>query len=130
MPYAMVRKVTAVWTATSATASETTGIFTVKKGDRVWGASANPVRAASVGAVGTVSLGDGDGVAGYIGTFTPTAAANALGTFIAGAGTFLDASGGKIYAADDTIDVDFIYTSGGVILPRIKFTIYIGRETN
>jgi hypothetical protein len=89
-----------------------------------------PQTNASVGAVGTVSLGDTAGVANYIAIFTPTLAASPVGTYIAGAASNLANSGGKLYTAADTVKVDFIYTSGGVIKPVIKFHIAVTRETN
>jgi hypothetical protein len=130
MGYAATRMVHINWSPAVATTSETTAVFSVRPGDRILWCSAMPMISASVGAVGTVSLGDGNGVASLIGVFTPTQAASPLGTLIGGAGAYLANSGGKLYTVADTIDVDFIYTSGGVIKPVIKFHIAVTRESN
>jgi len=128
MPFVNVMSRTQLFTPAVVTTDETRALFNVHKGDRVLWASAIVQVAASVGQVGTMSLGDGDGVAGYIAAFTPTAASAGVGVPIVGAGTFLAFSGGKLYTVDDTIDVVFDYTSGGVINPRVRFTIALVRE--
>ena len=130
MGYALTRMVHCLWSPASVTTSETVAIFTVRAGDRILWCSAMPLVSASVGAVGTVSLGDTAGVANYIAVFTPTQAASPIGTLIAGAASNLANSGGKLYTAADTLKVDFIYTSGGVIKPVVKFHIAVTRESN
>jgi hypothetical protein len=128
MPYQVIQPRSAIFTPVSATTDETAQLFGVSKGTRVIWASARVQAVASVGQVGTVSLGDGTAVAGYIGAFTPTLAANPVGTLIPGVGALLANSGGTLYIVDDTVDVTFDYTSGGVLFPKVRFTIGVVRE--
>jgi hypothetical protein len=128
MARAQIQIRTKTWTPASATTDETAALFSVKKGERVLWASALPLVAATAGQVGTVSLGDGTAVAGYIAAFTVTQAASPVNTPIGGSGTMLAPSGGKLYTADDTVDVTFDYTSGGAIFPIVRFTIAVVRE--
>jgi len=128
MAFINVMSRTMLFTPAVVTTDETKALFNVHKGDRVLWASAIVQVAASVGQVGTMSLGDGTDVAGFIAAFTPTAASAGVGVPINGAGALLATSGGKLYTVDDTVDVVFDYTSGGVILPRVRFIIAIVRE--
>lgn len=116
------------WTAVSATADETTALFNVKKGERVLWASAIPLVSTTAASVGTVALGDGTSTAGYLAAFTPTQAANPVGTAVSTQGALLASSGGKLYTVDDTVDVLWDYTSGGSAIPSVKFTIATVRE--
>ena len=126
--YLVIQPRSASFTPAVATTDETRQLFAVKKGTRVLYASAYIQAVASVGQVGTMSLGDGTAVAGYIAAFTPTLALNPVGTLIPGTGTLLATSGGTLYIVDDTVDVTFDYTSGGVLFPAARFTISVVRE--
>lgn len=128
MATAQIRYKSKLWAPASATGTETAALFNIKKGERVLWASCLPEVSASVGSVGTVSLGDGTSVQGFVANFTPTQAANPIGTLLPGAGALLNQSGGKLYTVDDTVDVTFTYTSGGVIVPVIRFIIAVVRE--
>jgi len=128
MSYLVLQPRSAVFIPAVATTDETRQLFSVGKGTRVLYASARVQAVASVGQVGTMSLGDGTAVAGYIGAFTPTAALNPVGTLIPGVGALLATSGGTLYIVDDTVDVTFDYTSGGVLFPAVRFTITVTRE--
>lgn len=128
MARAQIQIRTKLWSPASATTDETAALFNIKKGERVLWASAMPLVSATAGQVGTVSLGDGTSVAGYIAAFTVTQAASPVNTPISGAGALLNPSGGKLYTVDDTVDATFDYTSGGAITPVVRFTIAVVRE--
>lgn len=129
MATAQIRTRTKLWSpSTGATTTVTDAVFQVKRGERVLWASFNILVCASVGAVGTVSLGDGTSTQGFIANFTPTAASAGLNTPTAGSGALFNPSGGKLYSTDDTVDAVFTYTSGGVIVPVIRFVIATVRE--
>jgi hypothetical protein len=123
MPTQAIRIHTRTWTPASATTDETVAFFSIAKGQRVLWASATPLVMASVGQVGTITLGDVTDPDGFIVAFTPTAALMTLGTPLGGGGAYLANSGGKLYTAATTIDVVWDYTSGGVIFPVVRFRI-------
>jgi hypothetical protein len=128
MAQQQIRLRTKLWKPSTPAVDATDVVFSIKAGERVVWASAMPVTAASAGAVGTVSLGDGAGVASYVAAITPTVAVQAMGTIIPGVGAYFDNSGGKLYAADDTIDATWDYTSGTTTLVAVRFTIGVVKE--
>jgi hypothetical protein len=107
-----------VWTPVDIDADETTPLFNVAAGEAVIAAYYLVLTAAAASTAMTVGLGDGDGTTSYIAAFDPETATSA-----AGAGAYLAASGGKLYAADDTIDVIYAQTTEGAVAPKVRFTI-------
>lgn len=107
-----------IFQAAAVGADETTPLFHVKAGEAVIAAYYMVLTAAAASSAITIALGDGDGTDSYIGAFDPETA-----TIAAGAGAYLAASGGKLYAADDTIDVVYDQTTPGATNPKVRFTI-------
>lgn len=98
--------------------TETKAIFNVAAGVAVIGAYYQVMTASAASSAVTMTLGDGDDVDGYIAAIDPETA-----TLGAGAGAYLAADGGKLYAADDTVDVVYTVTTAGATNPKVKFTI-------
>jgi hypothetical protein len=103
--------------------NETKALFSVKKGERVLWATALPEIKAAASTDTSMTLGDGDDADGLI-------TAIDLETMTAGtpishtnAGAYLAYSGGKIYTADDTIDVVYAGTTYGATNPSVTFMI-------
>jgi hypothetical protein len=107
-------------------ANETKALFAVNAGERVIWASARVQIAAAAATDTTVTLGDGASAAGYIAAIDLEA--TAAGTLVGGAGALLASSGGKLYTADDTVDVVYAGTTYGATNPKIKFKIAVVRE--
>lgn len=114
--------------------TETTAVFSVRAGERVLWASAKPLIAAAASTNCTMDLGDGDDTDGYIvgatsgtaGTFDLETAT--VGIAIAGAGALLANSGGKLYLADDTVDVVYTHATNGATNPKVRFRIAVVNE--
>jgi hypothetical protein len=109
--------------------NETTPLFPVNKGERVVWASHNPFVNAAAATASTMTLGDGSDVDGFISTTDLDLETSVVGTPIGGTGAYLANSGGKLYGADDTVDV--VYTASGTpgaVVPRVLFVIIVARE--
>ncbi len=106
--------------------TETKALFTVRAGERVLFASARIDIAAAASTQTTYTLGDSDGVASYIGSIDTET--NVAGTIIDGNGAYLAESGGKLYAADDTVDVVYTVTTAGAVNPMATFCIGTVRD--
>lgn len=128
MAVAQIRIKTKTFRVGVAGTSETTAVFSVKKGERVLWASAVPRIACTAGKTSAMIFGDGDDDNGYITTFTVTAAASPIGTPIGGGGALFNQAGGKLYTADDTIDVVATEDATNVIAPAVTFSIATIKE--
>ena len=85
-----------------------------------------PYIAAAADTQTTYELGDGDGTASYIGAIdTETFTA---GSVVDGEGAYLSNSGGKLYTADDTVDVVYTVTTAGATNPMVTFCIGTVRD--
>jgi hypothetical protein len=108
-------------------AGETKELIAVKKGERVLWASYKVDIPAAASTDSTMILGDGTDTNGYIEAIdleTATAGQVSTGTV----GTLLPASGGKLYAADDTIDVIYAGSSFGATNPKVTFCVAVVRD--
>jgi hypothetical protein len=106
--------------------NETKALFTVKKGQRVIAASYRCEIAAAASTDTTMTLGDGTDTDGFIAAIDLEAAsAGGLGN---GAGALLATDGGKLYTADDTVDVVYSGTTYGATNPKFTFCITIVTE--
>lgn len=126
MAYAQFQVKTKIFAPAAVGASETTAVFSVKAGTRVWAASARVLVAASASTDSTISLGDGTSAAGYIAAYDTET--NAAGTIVPGAGALFNQSGGKIYTVDDTVDAVYAFGTSTGTVPRVLFTIVVTRE--
>lgn len=106
--------------------NETKALFAVRAGERVVFASARCLTAAAASTDTTMTLGDGASAAGYIAAIDLEA--TAAGTLVNGQGALLNQSGGKLYTADDTVDVVYAGTTYGATNPKYKFKIGVVRE--
>lgn len=107
--------------------TETKALVRVRAGERCIAASIKILIGSQVGtATSTYKLGDGDTVDGYM------AAANTVqvaGTLVdGGAGAFFASSGGKLYLADDTIDLVYTFAVPGNINPKCRVRVVLRRE--
>lgn len=127
MTDAEVRVLKDTFSPTAAGVAQTTALFTVHKGERVVWASARKDTLAAGSTTSTLSLGDGADVDGYIAvTDTET---GSVGTLVPGEGAYLATSGGKLYLADDTIDIDYIPgATPGVVAPKWSIRVGLIRE--
>lgn len=124
MPTLKQWKLTKDWTPAVIGADETAALFNVAAGVRVISASYRVKTNAAAGTDSTASLGDGSGVASFV-----AAIDTELGTLGDGAGAYLANAGGKLYTADDTIDVTYAHgTTPGATKPVIAFTVTFRRE--
>lgn len=107
-------------------ANETKALFQIEKGERVLWASAMPLVAAAAATDTTMTLGDGADPDGLVTAIDLEAMTP--GTPQDGEGAYLASSGGKLYTADDTVDVVYAGTTYGATNPKVSFTVAIARE--
>jgi hypothetical protein len=106
----------------AAGSNETTPLFPVSAGWRVTKANIRVTQAG--GGTETVTLGDGVDPDGYVVSTSVTATGNET----VGAGALLAVgSRGKLYSADDTVDVVYAQTAG-TGSPRCRFSIYVEQD--
>jgi hypothetical protein len=107
--------------------NETKALFDVSEGDSLLWADAELLVAADASTTSTQTLGDGVDPGGFVTSANLDLESGTVGTVVQGTGALLVASGGKLYAADDTIDV--VYTAGtpGATPPVIRYTVHILR---
>ena len=125
----MLRRIEKYWSPVAVGSNETTPLFFVNKGERVLWVSFNPFVNAGAATLSTATLGDGSDVDGYISITDLDLETSVIGTPIAGTGAYLATSGGKLYGADDTVDL--VYTASGTpgtAVPRVLFVIVVARE--
>jgi hypothetical protein len=104
---------------------ETKALFTVKAGERVLWASLMILTRSQEGvATSTYKVGDTDDD-GFI---AATNTDQAVGTIVGGAGDLLATSGGKLYTADDTVDMTYTKATAGNVKPKCRVTIATVRE--
>lgn len=116
------------WTPADVEADETTALFDVSEGDRVVGASAKLLVSADASTDTTQTLGDGADPDGFV-TSANLDLEGTPGAAVQGTGALLLASWGKLYTADDTIDV--VYSNGttpGATAPVVLYTVHILRR--
>lgn len=95
------------WSAGAVGVGETTPIFAVAKGERVLAAGCRITTAWAGGSTATITLGDTTDPDGLLPTADVTE--TTAGVYDSATGALL-AGNGKLYAADDTVDV--VYTPG------------------
>ena len=107
--------------------TETKALFAVKAGERCIGASLKILVGSQVGtATSTYKLGDGATVDGYM---TAANTVQIAGVLVdGGAGAFFASSGGKLYTADDTIDLVYTFATPGNINPKCRVRVVLRRE--
>jgi hypothetical protein len=116
----------AIFQPTAVGSDQTKALFQVRKGERVIAASARALIAAAASTDTTMTLGDGADPDGYIAAIDLEA--TTAGTLVGGAGALLNQSGGKLYTADDTVDVVYAGTTYGATNPKYKFKIAVVQE--
>lgn len=99
-------------------------LFNVEAGVRVISASMRILVAAAGGSV-AYGVGDGTDVDGYI---TDADMAETAAGLKNGTGAFLVTAGGKLYTADDTIDLDIVQTTVHTTQPQLYVTATFRRE--
>jgi hypothetical protein len=111
---------------TAVGSDQTKALFNIKKGERVLAASARASIAAASSTDTSMILGDGTDTNGYIEAIDLET--TAAGTLVNGAGTLLAFSGGKLYTADDTVDVIYAGSTYGATNPKYVFKIAVVQE--
>lgn len=110
--------------------TETKALFAVKEGWRVLSCSARVLQNSAATTDSTMTVGDGSDVDGFLVATTDLDLETSTG-IVNGAGAYLATSGGKLYAADDTVDV--VYTAGttpGATNPKVRFTLTFTKDEN
>jgi len=118
----------AIWEPAAVGSDETVALFGVKKGERVVMQGHRLLVAAAVGTSSTVTLGDGDDPDGYQTAAQLDIETATVGAPASGAGAYLAPSGGKVYAASDTVDA--VYTASGATgtKPRVEYVIWCATD--
>lgn len=122
-----LRQLQADWTPAAVGSNETTALFTVRAGERVVAASAECLTSAQASTTSTQELGDGTDTDGFI-TTANFDIENTAGTIAQGTGALLLASLGKLYTADDTVDVKYVANSATGTKPVVRYRIWTLRE--
>ena len=112
------------WTPATLDTTETTALFTVEAGVRVRSMSAR-VEIAEAGGAATQTIGDGDDVDGY---FTDAQLVGGTVGLKDAGGAYTNQSGGKLYLADDTIDVVHTVSMTITTKPVIYFSVTLERD--
>ncbi len=113
--------------------TETTALFNIKAGERVLWASAEIMINSAGTTNSTMDLGDGDDADGFVvgstsGAGTFDLELGTVGVAYPGAGALLANSGGKLYLADDTVDVTYTHATNGATNPKARFRIAVIKE--
>ncbi len=130
--YLKIRQQYKKWSPAAVDTDEVTALFAVTAGTRVVAASAELLTASAGTTNSTAELGDGTDADGYV---TSASGSGNLdlelatpGVINQGTGALLAASMGKLYTADDTVDVTYTNNTQGLINPVVAFRIYTLRE--
>jgi hypothetical protein len=118
-----------VFSPADRTVNETRALFEIPRGSRVVWAGDEKNVLASAGSTSTMTLGDGADPDGYVTTANLDLETGSAGDLGSGTGAYLTTAGGKLYTADDTIDVDYVASgTPGSVTPRVTFAIGLVRE--
>ena len=106
--------------------TQTKALFAVKAGERCIAASLKTQKRSQTGvATSTFAVGDGADPDGYMAASNTDQAA---GTLVDGAGALFANSGGKLYLADDTIDMTYAKATAGNVNPKCRVRAVLRRE--
>lgn len=121
-----IHKLVRDFQVTAVATGEIWPVMQVKKGDRILSTSLMALKAAASTTDTFFVLGDGSTINGFQTAFDTEA--NAAGKIVSVDGAYMLTAGGKLYDADDTIDLEYDEsTTEGAVAPKIRVTI---RYTN
>lgn len=127
MTYLHTRVLERDFQPTAIGSTQTKALFAVKAGERCIAASLKILIGSQVGtATSTYKVGDGATTDGYMAAEGTVQVAGVL--IDGGAGAFFASTGGKLYTADDTIDIVYTFAVPGNINPKCRVRVVLRRE--
>lgn len=124
MSFQNIRRYEGTFQPAAVNADETKAILNVKKGDRVIAVQCQKLILAASSTNSSFDIGDGDDPNGYVASLDPEA--GSVGDLVDGAGALFGSNLGKLYTADDTVDIVYTdNTTPGATNPKIRWIIFV-----